>query len=266
MLLAIADHEGDGGAWPSMDTLARRGRVTKDAARKIVRRLEDRGEITTEINGGGGLRTAAHMRTNRYEVNVKCPEWCDRTARHRDVRETPADPPAVGTAPVPSNGGPPFGGTAEPPINHPKATNDVSRSEVMGTPEQDSFSNQGQANYSDWSPGKQIAEAARRAAEAETQHKPVKRPDYSKPTTANRVPPAPSIPRFDPSTQPVKPEAVSLEQQQLNTAAEEYVCPAGFGTGKNRMHWCPSTGDGCCRCGTTSAQIVGGPTLEEFPA
>lgn len=57
-LLCIADHDGDGGSWPGMDTIARRARVTRDAARKIIRRLEASGEIVTDLNAGGGLRTA----------------------------------------------------------------------------------------------------------------------------------------------------------------------------------------------------------------
>lgn len=251
VLLAIADHEGDGGAWPAMETLARRGRVTRDAARKIVRRLEARGEITTETNGGGGLRTASHMRTNRYEVNVKCPEWCDRTARHRDLRELPQNPPAAQLAPSRPAGGPPAAGTPEPPINNPNKQ-DLSRSEVMGDQEFELISpNEGKSQ------DEAEAEGALAKLAKDASHKPVKRPDYSKSDgQARRVPPAPKVPRFDSSMLPPRPEHVSDEQQALNLAAEDLRCDAGFGDGSSQYHWCPPTGDGCVRCGETSRKII----------
>ena len=132
-LLAIADHDGDGGSWPSMDTIAQRARVTREAARKIVRKLEAMGEIVTDRNGGGGLRTAHHMRTNRYEVRIVCPPSCDRSARHRErtAEATEAEildgigwpkpvdhtPPPNGGVPSARRGAPPPHGGANHPLN-----------------------------------------------------------------------------------------------------------------------------------------------------
>lgn len=87
ILLKIADMDGDGGAWPSMDTLAEAGMCTRDSARQLVRQLEQLGEIRTHLNEGGGLRTQKHMRTNRYEFLLRCPWHCDGTASHRDLRD-----------------------------------------------------------------------------------------------------------------------------------------------------------------------------------
>ena len=256
-LLAIADHDGDGGSWPAMETIAHRARVSREGARKIVRRLEEMGEIVTERNGGGGLRTAAHMRTNRYEITIECPPTCDHSARHREIPE-PVDnyPPPNGGDPAARMGGtPPNGGT-----NHPLTTpigNSVNELGDTRANERDSKSeNEQQADYDAWAPGAQVRAAMRKVA-AEAEHQPVKRPDYSKPDAKrSTVPPAPAIPRFDPATMPRKPEPVTPEQQALNAQAEQLPCPQGFGSGKHSRHWCPPTMDGCCRCGSTSADIL----------
>ncbi|MBL5972445.1 MAG: helix-turn-helix domain-containing protein [Candidatus Leucobacter sulfamidivorax] len=87
ILLKIADMDGDGGAWPSMDTLADAGMCSREGARQLVRQLEALGEIRTHLNEGGGLRTQKHMRTNRYEFLLRCPWHCDGTASHRDLRD-----------------------------------------------------------------------------------------------------------------------------------------------------------------------------------
>lgn len=248
-LLCIADHDGDGGAWPSMDTIAQRARVTRETARKLVRKLESFGEITTETNGGGGLRTASHMRTNRYEITIECPPECDRSARHRE-RSKPVDncPPPHGGGPSVRRGGPPPHGGANHPLNTPDKQTPT-RSEVMGDSEFELKSpNEGQAQAE--------AEALAKLA-AEANHKPVKRPDYSKSTrTSTTPPPRPMPPRFDMSMVPPKPEHVSDEQQAFNLAAEDLRCDAGFGDGRGQYHWCPATGDGCVRCGVTSQQIL----------
>ena len=70
------------------------------------------------------------------------------------------------------------------------------------------------------------------------------------PGTAPHLPPlsaAPSTPR---------PEHVSAEQQRLNEAAQQHLCPEGFGAGRTRMHWCPPTDDGCVKCGQSAAVIL----------
>jgi hypothetical protein len=81
--LVIADHDGEGGAWPSIGTIARMAKVSESTARRGVRTLVALGEVEVITNGGGSARTPEHERPNRYEVLIACPDWCDRGARHR---------------------------------------------------------------------------------------------------------------------------------------------------------------------------------------
>lgn len=93
ILLGIANHAGDGGAWPSMSTLARYANVTERAAQDAVRRLSASGEIVVHLQGGG-LATMKHwQRPNRYDVTLACPASCDRTTAHRlaPVPQSPSD-------------------------------------------------------------------------------------------------------------------------------------------------------------------------------
>ncbi len=86
VLLGIANHEGDGGAWPSVATLARYAGVDERNVRKAIRTLEGLGELRTALQAGGLPGAEDSQRPNRYSVAVMCPPWCDRTAHHRDTR------------------------------------------------------------------------------------------------------------------------------------------------------------------------------------
>jgi hypothetical protein len=74
VLIGIANHDGDGGAWCSTTTLARYANVERRQVKKILRDLEEIGELVTIPRTG---------LTNLYSVNVECPENCDRTFQHR---------------------------------------------------------------------------------------------------------------------------------------------------------------------------------------
>lgn len=76
VLLGIANHEGDGGAYPAVDTLARYANIDRRATQRILRRLEDAGLLASS------RRTGA---STVYRVLVQCPENCDRTTNHRLV-------------------------------------------------------------------------------------------------------------------------------------------------------------------------------------
>ena len=54
LLLAIADHAHDdgGGAWPSQATLARKTRLTSRQVRRLMRKLEDSGELQVQKRPG----------------------------------------------------------------------------------------------------------------------------------------------------------------------------------------------------------------------
>jgi len=83
VLLGIANHDGDGGSWPSIGTLAGYANIHPRNADRAVDQLERLGEVVTDTNGGGGRQTAEHMRPNLYRFQLKCPPNCDGTTSHR---------------------------------------------------------------------------------------------------------------------------------------------------------------------------------------
>lgn len=88
VLLAIADHDGDGGAWPSIETLMRRaGNIDRRAVQRAIVNLESLGEIRRVIQAGGTPEMDNTRRPNRYEFLITCPDYCDRTKRHKDIRK-----------------------------------------------------------------------------------------------------------------------------------------------------------------------------------
>lgn len=88
ILLGIANHAGDGGAWPSVSTLARYAGITERGVQLALRKLQQSGELYVDRQAGGLAHMKDWERPNRYEVLVTCPIYCDRSPNHR-VR-TPA--------------------------------------------------------------------------------------------------------------------------------------------------------------------------------
>jgi hypothetical protein len=125
--LGIANHDGDGGAWPSVATLARYANVHPRNVQKALVRLQQLGELHVEPQAGGLGNLADCDRPNLYHVTLRCPTWCDGTPQHRDQRKKAGPqlsswhgPQAVdnGVAHTPPPGGiatPPGGGIATPP-------------------------------------------------------------------------------------------------------------------------------------------------------
>ncbi|GAB3251295.1 hypothetical protein GCM10027425_09150 [Alteromonas gracilis] len=116
VLLGIANHEGDGGAWPSVATLATYANVTPRNVQKSIDQLQSLGEVRVLVQQGGTHATADHMRPNSYRVLVTCPPWCDRTAQHRDTRRYSAQPSLWKTGV--SNATPPVGNDTPPPVGN----------------------------------------------------------------------------------------------------------------------------------------------------
>lgn len=83
VLIGIANHDGDGGSWPSISTLAKYARVTERNVQKAIRDLVALGEIEVKPQAGGNHHTEARYRPNRYDIRVVCPSTCDRSASHR---------------------------------------------------------------------------------------------------------------------------------------------------------------------------------------
>lgn len=104
VLIGIANHAGDGGAWPSIASLAKYARVDERTVQRAIRKLEELGEIRVHAQSGGTRSTQDRYRPNRYDVLVACPPDCDRSMAHRcasdDDVETSVDAPIRGDATV----------------------------------------------------------------------------------------------------------------------------------------------------------------------
>jgi len=105
VLIGIANHDGDGGAWPSIATLAKyaglNGKPDNNAkvVRRAVKTLVDLGEVTVVRQGGGTREMNDYERPNLYRVTLRCPEGCDGSTKHKMPRsETPGlySPPGGG--------------------------------------------------------------------------------------------------------------------------------------------------------------------------
>lgn len=80
VLLGIANHEGDGGAWPAISTLARyAGGVNRRTVQRSIQELIELGEISCDVNGGG----FGDAKPNLYRVTLRCPQNCDGSTAHR---------------------------------------------------------------------------------------------------------------------------------------------------------------------------------------
>lgn len=79
ILLGIANHQGDGGAWPAVATLARYANADRRTVQRAIRALQEAGELEVETRREG--------LSNRYVVTVQCPPWCDRSMGHRVVED-----------------------------------------------------------------------------------------------------------------------------------------------------------------------------------
>ena len=83
VLLGIANHEGDGGAWPSVATLMRYAHADRRTVQRAISRLVELGELQVLRQKGGNDLTTSAMRPNLYRVKVFCPHTCDGSAQHR---------------------------------------------------------------------------------------------------------------------------------------------------------------------------------------
>lgn len=94
VLLGIANHDGDGGAWPSVATLAKYAGASSRHVQRAIRELQRLGELERVIQAGGNAAIEDHERPNLYHVLLTCPAGCDRTKHHR-VRPIPQAPDTI---------------------------------------------------------------------------------------------------------------------------------------------------------------------------
>ena len=84
VLLGIANHDGDGGAWPSLATLATyAGGVSERTVSRAIGELVELGEVSVERNAGGLRNCRDDRRPNLYHFLLSCPPDCDGSRNHR---------------------------------------------------------------------------------------------------------------------------------------------------------------------------------------
>jgi hypothetical protein len=125
VLLGIANHDGDGGAWPSIDTLARYANVDPRSVKRAIRTLEELGEVVVHLNDGGTRSTRNDQRPNRYELTVPRRGDASVTAPRGDagVRDGVTPASSRGDAGVRDGVTP---ASPEPSMNHPEPSGEPS--------------------------------------------------------------------------------------------------------------------------------------------
>ncbi len=68
VLLGIANHFGDNGAWPSIETLARYANASERSVKRDIQELVDLGELTVDVNAAP---MKSQYKTNLYWINVE---------------------------------------------------------------------------------------------------------------------------------------------------------------------------------------------------
>lgn len=142
VLIGIANHDGDGGAWPSVATLAKYAHVTERNVQKAVKELEALGEVRRLVSEGGLHSTANHLRPNLYKFLLRCPADCDRSTNHRRRNDAVAPDLFTGvslaTPGVAGDRGGVSEATPEPSMNqttnYPEETQVIARTSLGGQP------------------------------------------------------------------------------------------------------------------------------------
>lgn len=78
VMIGIANHDGDGGAWPSQATLARYANCTDRTVRSALLELVALGELIVHSRKGGSRKTDPRHRPNLYELTLSTTPVCDR--------------------------------------------------------------------------------------------------------------------------------------------------------------------------------------------
>lgn len=89
VLVGIANHDGDGGAWPSIETLARYANASERSVQRSIANLVELGELEVDRNAGGRATFHGGRRPNLYRILV------GRPVDNPERGVTPAVTPAV---------------------------------------------------------------------------------------------------------------------------------------------------------------------------
>lgn len=112
VMLGIANHDGDGGAWPSVATLARYACVTPRNVQAALGKLADDGWIVVHQRQGGTTRTPDHARPNLYEIR-----WARFVPPVAGDTPSPAPPVASDTGPPVASDTPPVSPATPHPLS-----------------------------------------------------------------------------------------------------------------------------------------------------
>lgn len=113
VLIGIAEHDGDGGSWPSVATLARYANVDRRNVQRAIEKLETLNEVRRHVQMGGDHRFSDYERPNRYDFVLTCPSDCDGSRKHRTSRRPQVE---LDIEDAPLAVAPPPGGSAARPL------------------------------------------------------------------------------------------------------------------------------------------------------
>ena len=82
ILIGIANHinPDNDGAWPSQAKLASYANCSERYVHDAVNELIELGELRVDARGG---KSSGGNKSNRYWINISCPDDCDGTTNHR---------------------------------------------------------------------------------------------------------------------------------------------------------------------------------------
>lgn len=141
VLIGIANHDGDGGAWPSMTTLARYAGVSTRHARRIVADLVAVGLVEVEYQAGGNAGTRADRRPNLFHLPLSTGALRGGTCvspRDGDGRTPMSEREDTHVR----NGRTPM--SSEPSLNHPETSSARVLAEIVAAHEVDAAISRGQ--------------------------------------------------------------------------------------------------------------------------
>lgn len=101
VLLSIANHLGEQGAWPSVKTIAREANCSERTVQRAIAAAVEAGELEVVDQDGGDRYTPGNRRPNRYHLLISCPPECDHSPNHRMRQPARGD---IGVAPESARG------------------------------------------------------------------------------------------------------------------------------------------------------------------
>jgi len=85
VLIGIANHHGDDGAWPSVARLAGYANMSERRVQQSIKSLQESGELVVRRGMGAGV---GKYKTNLYFIAVKCPSTCSGFPQHSQTKPT----------------------------------------------------------------------------------------------------------------------------------------------------------------------------------